>query len=155
MRTVIGLILFSISLGVMGQFFFKAGVTQAGGKLPIGPAMVMIFFKPLVFAGLVCYAVSTITWLAALSRAQLSFVYPLISISYILVMLVGVLFFHEQVPWTRWMGVLLICLGVACFMLNGQAAISGSHSPPATPAAVTASAPALPEAPIPDETARS
>ena len=46
---------------------------------------------------------------------QLSMAYPMISLSYVFGMFAAILFFQEQVPLTRWLGVLLIICG--CFLV--------------------------------------
>jgi multidrug transporter EmrE-like cation transporter len=49
--------------------------------------------------------------LMALSRVDLSFAYPFLSISYVLVMIAGYFWFGESVNLTRVLGVALICGG--------------------------------------------
>ncbi|MDR1525004.1 MAG: EamA family transporter [Tannerella sp.] len=56
---------------------------------------------------------ASIIWFYILKHNDLSLVYPLISISYIFGTLAAVFIFHETVPPTRWIGVLLIMIGVA------------------------------------------
>ena len=57
--------------------------------------------------------VASIIWFYILKHHDLSLAYPLISISYIFGTLAAVFIFHETVPLTRWIGVLLIMTGVA------------------------------------------
>jgi multidrug transporter EmrE-like cation transporter len=49
--------------------------------------------------------------LMALSRVDLSFAYPFLSISYVLVLAAGYFWFGESVNATRILGVALICFG--------------------------------------------
>ena len=56
---------------------------------------------------------ASILWFYILKHNDLSLAYPLISISYIFGTLAAVFIFHETVPLTRWLGVLLIMVGVA------------------------------------------
>ena len=60
-----------------------------------------------------CMATATILWFYILKHNELSLAYPLISISYIFATLAAIFIFHETVPLTRWVGVLLIMAGVA------------------------------------------
>jgi drug/metabolite transporter (DMT)-like permease len=53
-----------------------------------------------------------ITDLALLSRADLSFVLPVLATSYVLIAVVGHFVLGEQVSAIRWMGIALITLGV-------------------------------------------
>lgn len=67
---------------------------------------------PLVVAGLVAYAVSSVLWLLVLSRVNVSVAYPLAATSYVVVVAAGAVA-GEHVSGLRWLGVLLIVLGVS------------------------------------------
>ena len=56
---------------------------------------------------------ASLVWFHILRHYPLSLAYPLISISYVFGLLASILIFHEAVPLTRWIGVLLIMAGVA------------------------------------------
>ena len=51
-------------------------------------------------------------WMVVLKHYPLSLAYPLTAISFILSLFAGSLFFHEPIPATRWIGVVLIMAGV-------------------------------------------
>jgi len=53
-----------------------------------------------------------IEWMVVLKRYDLSLAYPLTAISFILSLFAGALIFNEAIPPTRWIGVVLIMLGV-------------------------------------------
>ena len=55
---------------------------------------------------------ATLLWLYILRHYEFSVAYPLTSISYIAGMLAAILVFHEAIPITRWIGVILIMVGV-------------------------------------------
>ena len=59
-----------------------------------------------------CMAGATVLWLYMIKHFDFSMVYPMISISYVFGMLAAIYIFHETVPGTRWLGVLLIMGGV-------------------------------------------
>ena len=48
-----------------------------------------------------------------------SVAYPMVSMSFVIGMIAAVVFFHEQVSWTKWVGVLLIVAG--CLLIAGPA----------------------------------
>lgn len=125
--SVVLILLLSISLGVLGQFFFKSGmdaIKATQGAPVVGPGLVLCFFHPLVFSGLSCYAISSVFWLYVLSRVPLSIAYPCISMSYVFVVLLGKFHFHEHVTAGVWIGVLLICLGVFLIGVSRTPAVS-------------------------------
>ena len=66
------LILASIACGVTGQVTLKAAMTQVGvigGDVLADPLAIVlrVFTHPLVIAGLGCYALGAVFWLAVLS----------------------------------------------------------------------------------------
>lgn len=62
-----------------------------------------------------CYATATLLWLYIIKNFPFSMAYPMISFSYVFGMLAAIFFFHEHVPISRWLGVLLIISG--CFLI--------------------------------------
>ncbi len=104
----------SITLGVCGQLLFKHTMMRVGavdfGQLSTAiPAMAS---SPFLWLGLCCYGLSTVVWLMILSRVQLSYAYPLLSMGYILVVALSYFIFKEPVTWLRFGGVLVIVAGV-------------------------------------------
>jgi drug/metabolite transporter (DMT)-like permease len=51
-------------------------------------------------------------WLVILSRVELSYAYPMLSLSYVFIVLASWLIFNEHLSLLRLMGVLFISLGV-------------------------------------------
>ena len=59
----------------------------------------------------ICYALATALWMYIIKNFPFSMAYPMISLSYVFGMFAAILFFHEQVPLSRWIGVFLIMTG--------------------------------------------
>jgi drug/metabolite transporter (DMT)-like permease len=108
------MILISVSLGVCGQLSFKYAMMRVGSVdfTHLVTAIPKIAGNPFVWLGLCCYGISTVVWLMILSRVNLSFAYPLISVGYILVVVLSYLIFREPVTWIRVGGTLVIMAGV-------------------------------------------
>lgn len=117
----LALVVVNVALGVVGQFLLKKGMTIVGDTLTVSPTL--FFFKaftsPFVFGGLLFYAVSLLIWLVVLSKVDLSLAYPLISLSYVFVILSSWLFLHEPLNMFRIFAVVFIMIGVT---LLGQSA---------------------------------
>jgi multidrug transporter EmrE-like cation transporter len=64
------------------------------------------------WAGMLCYAASVCVWLAALSKAPVSTAYPMLSLGYIVVTAISVLWLGETLSPAKAMGIALICAGV-------------------------------------------
>jgi undecaprenyl phosphate-alpha-L-ara4N flippase subunit ArnE len=60
----------------------------------------------------VCALSAMLVWMFVLKKYDFSLAYPLLSISYIIGLLVAYFFFHETIPLTRWIGVLIVMIGV-------------------------------------------
>ncbi|MFH1387098.1 MAG: EamA family transporter [bacterium] len=104
----------SILLAVAGQLLMKKGM-MAFGSFPASQLLVKIipmFLNPWVFFGFACFGLSSIFWLIVLSRMQLSFVYPMVSVAYVLVAICSMVFFKENVSLVRWAGIAVIIAGV-------------------------------------------
>jgi len=55
---------------------------------------------------------SGLIWIYLLGKVQFSILYPIISLSYVLGILAAKFIFMEEIPTIRWIGVLIIILGV-------------------------------------------
>ena len=109
------LLLMSVASASAGQVFFKKGVLATGEIILRGSVigeLIKLIFHPLVFSGLILYSISTILWLMALSKTTLSFAYPFTALTFALVMLSARIVFQEPIPMWRYVGILLICLGI-------------------------------------------
>ena len=74
-----------------------------------------------MWLGLLFMTVAFFALLGMLSLENVSFVVPATALSYAVGALGGQMFLGERVTLTRWIGVLLVCLGVALVFI-GRAA---------------------------------
>ena len=71
------------------------------------------FHQPWMWVGISLMTLAFFALLAALSLYNVSFVVPVTALSYVAGALGGIVFLHERVSFQRWMGVLLVAIGVA------------------------------------------
>ena len=96
-----------------GNVFLKLGLEKSGAF-----SWTWKFFRDffmnwwMIGSGLSMVA-ATVIWFYILKNNEISLAYPLISISYIFATIAAIFVFNETVPLTRWLGVLLIMIGVA------------------------------------------
>jgi multidrug transporter EmrE-like cation transporter len=113
MANPIALVLAAVGLGVVGQLLMKNGMNQVGAIDQFGlEIFARMFSNPFVILGFASYGVSSIVYLMALSRLDLSVAYPMVGIGYVLVVLLSWLVLREPVSPLRWLGALLIFAGV-------------------------------------------
>jgi len=110
------LIFGAVLLGVLGQLSMKHGMNNVkmvtGGFGDLAVSLARALTQPYVTAGFLLYAVSALGWLVVLSRVELSFAYPMVSIGYVAVVILSRFIFHEQVTLVRVLGTLVVCFGV-------------------------------------------
>ena len=105
----------SMILGAVGQMFIKKGLNSLGNlefSKGLFTSYVKIFFSPLVVVGLFTYFIGVFFWLYGLSKVDLSFAFPFVSLSYVLVFLLSWWVLGEELSMLRWTGLCVICLGV-------------------------------------------
>lgn len=116
MAIYLPLILFGVLLNAAAQLALKQGMRQIGyfEFMPgnIGRIFMAVAANEYIWAGLTCYVISVVVWLLVLSRVEVSYAYPLLSVGYIVTACAGWLFFQESLSVTRLLGIGVICLGV-------------------------------------------
>ena len=113
---IFALILFGVLLNAGAQLMLKAGMSQIGhfefslaNAIPIGTKVMM---NPPIITGLFMYVVSVGVWLLVLSRVQVSFAYPMLSIGYVVNALAAYYLFGEPLTSMRMLGIFIIIAGV-------------------------------------------
>jgi multidrug transporter EmrE-like cation transporter len=112
------LILINVVLGSVGQISLKYGASQLGKGHAAAAATGLVgalkgMFTPYILLGLALYAVSAVIWIRILKQVNLSFAYPMISLSYVVVVLLSVKFFGEKLSPLMISGLALVCFGVS------------------------------------------
>lgn len=108
------MILISVLLNCAAQVLIRKGMLQIGEMTirsmisNIGTLITNIWLWIAMF----CYAVSILLWMSILSKIEVSFAYPFLSIGYIISAVIGYFFFQESLSIIRIMGIIVICIGV-------------------------------------------
>lgn len=113
----------TIVLTVAGQFLLKWRMDQAG-PMPAGagPAvrfLVGLLLDPFVIASFFSAFLAALAWMATLTRFELSTAYPFTSLSFVVVLVVGVMFLGETWSLAKVGGVALIVLGTVVVSARG------------------------------------
>lgn len=114
-------ILMTVVISVIGQVFIKRGLDLTGKidlTLGLVPGYLKIFQNPLTILGSLIYLAATLFWLYILSKVDLSFAYPYLAFSYVMIIIRSWWFLGENIPIIRWVGVTVICFGV--FLISGS-----------------------------------
>ena len=110
-------IVVTIVFTVAGQLLVKKGMLEVGWsptELSSVPGFIWAAFTNLsVVSGLACAVAGAVSWTMAVSRSPLSFAYPFMGLAIVLVLVLSGRLFGETVFVGRWIGVAIVCLGLA------------------------------------------
>ncbi|MCL2072945.1 MAG: EamA family transporter [Marinilabiliaceae bacterium] len=112
MLKLVGLILGQSVLLVAAQILLKISVNLFGTFSWSWKYFKIVFTTWQFALSGICAITGLITWMYALKHYKFSLVYPLLSISYIIGLVAAWLFLNETIPLTRWIGVVIIVIGV-------------------------------------------
>jgi len=110
------LVLFSVTMGATGQAILKMGADKLGNVFVSPQSLLHDIFRivtnPQVLIAFAFYAAGFFTWMKALTKEDLSYVYPMASLSYVIAMFFSYFLFKEPITLNKWIGIILIIGGV-------------------------------------------
>ena len=105
-------LLLAILMLTAGQVFQKLAVTRTGGSDWDSRRYLRILQRPELYLALGCLGIGTAIWLPVLYQLDVSKAFPFISLGQVLIVITARVFFGETVTLRRWIGVLLIAIGI-------------------------------------------
>jgi len=113
------MILIAVGMEVVGQILYKSGINRMQGfegspfaVIPVLKFAMAALSNWRVLAGIGVYCLQAGVWWAVLSRADLSYAFPLTSMSYVLLLMASRWYLGEHISLTRWLGALAVVFGV-------------------------------------------
>ncbi len=109
------LLLIAICLTVTGEVLLKLGMNQVradvGAFAPNLPVLTRTFTEWRVVLGFALIFSGALFWLGVISRADFSFAYPLLALSYIVALLPARLVLQEPITINRVLGAIIVVVG--------------------------------------------
>jgi len=102
------LVLLPLMLMVFGQIMFKMGSAYGG------------FLNIFVITGYIALLSRSLIWIAVLRHLPLSFAYPVLSLSFVFILLASYYIFQEQLTFFKLTGCVLIIVGVSAISMGMQ-----------------------------------
>jgi len=109
---ILGTIVFTL----YGQIIIKWQVSNAGafpedtaGKIWF---LLRLTLNPWVISSLVCAFLAFICWIVAMTKFDLSYAYPFMSLSFVFILVFSAILFHEPLTVPKVLGVILIMAGI-------------------------------------------
>ena len=85
--------------------------------MPVSLDDKVIFFgklllDPFIISGFVAAFIASLCWMSAMTKFDLSFAYPFMSLSFVLVLIFSGLSFHEVITYPKVIGSVFIVIGI-------------------------------------------
>lgn len=113
----------SVSMSAIAQILMKYGMSRPSMQRALGGPLTetlwQVVTSPGVIGGLFVFAISVCAWLYVLSRVDVSYAYPFVSLGMVLTVASGWLLLGESVPLARILGLVLIVAGVMVVAVTG------------------------------------
>ncbi len=109
-------IFLTLAFTVYGQLVLRWQMGGAG-PMPAGAGdkvffLLQQFFNPWIFTGFCAAFLASLAWMAAMTRFELGYAYPFMSLAFVIVMTFGALFLGEVVTLGKLLGTLLVVTGL-------------------------------------------
>lgn len=106
------LLILGVLMSAAGGFFLKLGALQIDYIENVGSIFRQVAFNWAIIIGVMMYFVPVMIWIYLLKKVELSFLQPLFSLTYVITPILATLFLNEHVTFSRWLGIIVIILGV-------------------------------------------
>ena len=123
MVKIILLVLLSEAITVIGQILFKKSTNNIGTyNLRSGRDRIRflseIFTRPYLWVGILAMVIGLIVWLLAIAQGDLSLVFPIGSLQYILILFLAHKFLGEKIDRMKLAGTLLVMAGIVLMSVS-------------------------------------
>ena len=123
MVKIILLVLLSEAITVIGQILFKKSTNNIGTyNLKVGSDRIRflleIFKKPYLWLGVLAMGLGLVVWLLAIAQGDLSLVFPMGSLQYILILFLAHKFLGEKIDRMKLIGTLLVMAGIVLMSMS-------------------------------------
>ncbi len=113
---IFALIVLNDVIDTIAQLIMKKGLVRSGIESVhfnnFAEFVARNISSPMVWAGIVIFALNFFVWIVILYKVDLSIAMPVGSFCFILVPIAAILFLREHVSIFRWIGTIMIVLGV-------------------------------------------
>lgn len=109
-------IFYAILLATYAQVIIKWRVSSnavvTSGATEKLTFLLSMLYDPWVVSAIFGTFIGALSWMAAMTKFELSYAYPFVSLSFVLVLLVSIVFLNESLTLYKVIGVILIVAGV-------------------------------------------
>ena len=126
MTKLLLILLIGLVFEAVGVVFLNRGLKQVGEVQKVNSAEIIRVVKsgvanPNILLGVLFEAIFFACLLVLMSKGDVSFIWPLTALGFVLTTLAAKFVLHEEVSWVRWAGVFLIMVGAALITWSEKA----------------------------------
>ncbi len=111
---------FYVSLTIMFTVYAQLIIKQQLGtisNIPSGLELIPFYIKfiltrPLVMSGFLSVMISSVAWIGALTKFELSYAYQFLSLNFVVIAILSYFLFHDTFNWYKIFGILVVCVGI-------------------------------------------
>ena len=108
------MMVFCTALTSIAQVFYKKGSALLTFDI------ISIITNYNILIGLVLYATGAVIMIYAFKYGEVTVLYPIVTLSYVWVSLLSVYFFNELMSFYKWLGVIVIIIGIVFIGFGGK-----------------------------------
>lgn len=109
-------IFFTVLFTVYSQLIIRWQVVKAGeippdflGKIQF---VISLLLSPWGMSGIVATFLAGVSWMLDMTRFEVSYAFPFVSLNYILILVASIYLFHESFTLTKFAGTLIVTIGI-------------------------------------------
>ena len=110
-------ILATVIFTIYGQLILKWRIANYGALPDLFTEKIVflmkLFLDPFILSGFFAAFLAALSWMAAMTKFDISHAYPFMSLSFILVLILSGLIFNEPITLFKIIGLTLIIIGIA------------------------------------------
>ena len=104
-------------MGAFGGILMKIGASQIGHQeihsfSQLISYLFQLFTNIPSLIGVCLYFFSAVVWAYLLTKLSISYVQPILALTYVVTPILAIVLLNESVPLVRWIGILVIIIGV-------------------------------------------
>lgn len=106
-----------ITIGSFGGILMKVGADHIGtvevsSFQQLLGVLFRLFTDFTLLGGMSLYFLSAVIWAYLLTKLDISFVQPILALTYVVTPILAIVLLNEHVPTMRWVGIVIIIVGV-------------------------------------------
>jgi len=101
-----------ILMGSVGALSMKVGANRLSHFEFTFRWFLNLISNPYVIIGFILYFIPAVIWVYVLTKYPVSFVQPILALTYVVTPILALLILKEPVPALRWIGIIIIIAGV-------------------------------------------